>query len=387
MNRKIIIYNGCFELPDKDAASHRMFANARILRKLGYRVIIVGITESILNEKYVFREYEEFECFIVSGPKSNFEKLVLSNNFNMCKHIIDNEMINAVISYNYPSVAFLRLNKFCHSRGVKTFLDITEWYDARGSFFHKLLQKIEIDLRMRYAYYRADALIVISKYLNDFYSKHKMECLYLPSLVEKENDKWKFYTQEYMQDDICKLIYAGVPSATKDSLDIIIELLEHVYKRNNIKFKFEIIGITEEQYKNIYNKAIPRSIRKFINFYGKIAHTQVIKKVAQANFTLIVRKKCRVTDAGFPTKLAESLACGTPVIATDTSNIKDYIEEGSNGFIIDLSEYENCINKLNYILSLSNEKYIHMKKMSTEYTGLDINSYLIETEEFFANNL
>ena len=36
-----IIYIGGFELPDKNAAAHRVLGNAKILRELGYKVILI----------------------------------------------------------------------------------------------------------------------------------------------------------------------------------------------------------------------------------------------------------------------------------------------------------------------------------------------------------
>ena len=38
-----VLYVGGFELPDKNAAAHRVINNAKILRELGYRVIFCGV--------------------------------------------------------------------------------------------------------------------------------------------------------------------------------------------------------------------------------------------------------------------------------------------------------------------------------------------------------
>ena len=44
MPRRTILYVGGFELPDLNAAAQRVLANALILRDLGYRVGLVGVT-------------------------------------------------------------------------------------------------------------------------------------------------------------------------------------------------------------------------------------------------------------------------------------------------------------------------------------------------------
>ena len=42
MSLGTILYVGNFELPDKNAAAHRVVNNAKIFRELGYRVALLG---------------------------------------------------------------------------------------------------------------------------------------------------------------------------------------------------------------------------------------------------------------------------------------------------------------------------------------------------------
>jgi len=37
-----IIYYGPFQLPDKNAAAHRVINNAKLLRELGYETVFLG---------------------------------------------------------------------------------------------------------------------------------------------------------------------------------------------------------------------------------------------------------------------------------------------------------------------------------------------------------
>ncbi|MBS5797845.1 MAG: glycosyltransferase, partial [Dysgonomonas mossii] len=56
-------------------------------------------------------------------------------------------------------------------------------------------------------------------------------------------------------------------------------------------------------------------------------------------------------------KFSESISCGTPVITTNTSDIKDYLLEGENGYFIDIDDTQ----KMSYILTLSKEHINNMK--------------------------
>ena len=49
-NEGTILYIGCFELPDRNAAAHRVLNNAKIFRELGYNVVFAGVQNIKNNE-------------------------------------------------------------------------------------------------------------------------------------------------------------------------------------------------------------------------------------------------------------------------------------------------------------------------------------------------
>ena len=64
MAKGTIIYMGNFELPDKNAAAHRVMNNGKIFKDLGYRVAYLGVTRDesfagIKQSKYNPDIYEE----------------------------------------------------------------------------------------------------------------------------------------------------------------------------------------------------------------------------------------------------------------------------------------------------------------------------------------
>jgi glycosyltransferase involved in cell wall biosynthesis len=51
--------------------------------------------------------------------------------------------------------------------------------------------------------------------------------------------------------------------------------------------------------------------------------------------------------AGFPTKFVESISCGVPVIATNSSDLADYIDSGCrNGYIVETQKFEEAMNDI-----------------------------------------
>jgi glycosyltransferase involved in cell wall biosynthesis len=93
----------------------------------------------------------------------------------------------------------------------------------------------------------------------------------------------------------------------------------------------------------------PDRFAKRVRFLGRMEHRQVISLIKAADYSLIVREQNRVTLAGFPTKFVESISCGTPVIATDSSDLSEYIGAYNCGRIV---SFDNLKNDLEKILSL-----------------------------------
>lgn len=79
------------------------------------------------------------------------------------------------------------------------------------------------------------------------------------------------------------------------------------------------------------------------------------------DFSILLREKNRGTMAGFPTKIVESLSLGVPVITTETSDLKNYIQDGINGFIVDINDQIKLEDQLANIISMNKESITHMK--------------------------
>ncbi|HQM85931.1 MAG TPA: glycosyltransferase, partial [bacterium] len=79
------------------------------------------------------------------------------------------------------------------------------------------------------------------------------------------------------------------------------------------------------------------------------------------DFTILIRDDKRETRAGFPTKVSESISCGTPVITTKTSDLEDYIIEGKNGFFINIEPFEYSKDEFLEIMKMDKKRIFEMK--------------------------
>ena len=71
------------------------------------------------------------------------------------------------------------------------------------------------------------------------------------------------------------------------------------------------------------------------DFWAARPHAELPNLIAEADFTVLMRPNKRYTNAGFPTKLVESLASGVPVIANLTSDIGWAVRDGREGLKVD----------------------------------------------------
>ena len=326
------IYIGGFELPDKNAAAHRVLCNAKIIRDIGGDVVFVGVNRDP-DYKYNYtdcRQVNGFKAYAIPYPSNKKQWINYLTSEKPFLDIIKDERINTVIFYNFPAVAMRKISNYCNQNGIKCIADVTEWYSAkkRGiSYF--VFKGLDTSLRMRLFHKKMDAMIVISSYLERYY-RNCNNVILIPPLVDLTDNKWKRTIKEN-SGECLKLIYAGSP-VNKDRVDILIKALKLIERPCSV----EIVGITKEQYiKHFPEDKLFIENNKNIYFRGRVSHIETIEHIKNSDYACYFREKDRMTNAGFSTKFVESISCGTPVITNNTSDVLNYAKNHSNAIIVD----------------------------------------------------
>lgn len=366
---KSVLYIGGFELPDKNAAAQRVIANAQLLREMGFDVSFIGVSKDL-------------KCApeIVNGFTSNpvpYPTNIKQWALQILTFIKSQEIINRrpeyVVLYNFPSIASLKILNACHKHGIKVIHDLTEWESVEGFSPRELIKKIDICLRMHYCIKKMDGVIAISQFLYNYYKKYT-NCIIIPPTVDLANPKWQ-RDRILAHDSVIKLIYAGNAGlGQKDKLDLIINSL-----RQFPTLQFDIIGMTLKEYQKSFGK-VPSDITN-INFHGRVSHKKAVEAICKADFQVLIRENNLKNNAGFPSKFVESISCCTPVIATLTSNINDYLQNGRIGFIVSKEQPLEDVFKL--ILTLSKDQICAMKQACRSLTCFDYRNYKEEFSKIF----
>ncbi len=372
----VILYIGGFELPNKNAAAQRVLSNAKLFRDTGNEVVLIGLSKDAVKIEHF--TFEGFCCYNLPYPHSITQWYEYLLTIKWYESFLSSMSPNIVIAYNHPAIALNKLLLYNRKHRIITLSDCTEWYEPQGNLLFRLIKGWDVNHRMYNVHCKLDGIITISRYLDDFYKQRGMKTLLLPPLVDIHETKWQKESHNYDKD--IKLIYAGSPAGTKDRLDFMIESLNEVAMQGR-NFEFNIVGITEDEYRKVYLNGLAASIPDFVHFYGRIPHENVIEMLKNSDFQIFLRENHLANNAGFPTKFAETISAGTIVLTNPSSNIKDYMLEGVNSFELDLSSKMTLVNTLFNPLSLSKEEIKHRKdKIDTSI--FDYRKYTLETKDF-----
>lgn len=78
-----------------------------------------------------------------------------------------------------------------------------------------------------------------------------------------------------------------------------------------------------------------------IRHLGRLPRVDTLRRVSESTFTVLQRPgDRRFTQAGFPSKVAESLLLGFPVIANLTGDLNDFLHDLDNSVVLSGEDYQ-----------------------------------------------
>lgn len=401
--RNVILYIGAFELPDKNAAAHRVLSNAKLFQSLGYEVILVGRSRSNELSDGEIREAKypdiEFECWETAFPKNTvawFKQIISISNIQQIFHRRLQGRLFAVICYNYPAIAQLAAKRFANKLGGFGIADVTEWYQLlRVNKISALIKNFDTYLRMRVVNFLMDGLITTSPLLTKYYGKSYKSLAELPTLIDYKEPEDSVL--EATKTGLPKrLFFAGAifdPNAIssekgglKDRLDWVVELLSDAYDLE-ARFILEIFGVAKDEYLRIipHHIDIVEKMDDCLVFHGRQPRKLILKTLVHCDYSIFLRKEMRVVLAGFPTKFSESISYGTPVITNGLENILPYMKEEINSIRIEYTEKNKAASRLAEVLSWPKDRVQTMKENCLSMKQFHFNLYRDEVEAMFSD--
>ena len=382
-NKDFIVYVGNFDISNLNAAGKRVLNISKLLKKMGYKVVLIESTRKNGKKNKSIID-NDIELYSMDYPRNIFGWMHYKKRYNEVVNILDNYNIKYMFFYGAPTISLFvsKMLKYNKINEIISISDIVDWLKVKfKNPFVKLIKEID-NFYKRYLNKKMDGLIVISTYLQNYYKK--CETVLIPPLMEFNNSS---FVNKSSDSNIKKIYYAGSPfkkgrkniksNNLKDRIDIIVDLLMN----SNNNFYLDIYGITKEDFLNAFPRFKDKLLNN-INFLGIVSNDLIVEKISDYDFSILFRNNSREANAGFSTKIAESLSLFVPIITNDTSDIKKYIKNGKNGFIIDIFDEEKALNQLNSILNLASNDINEMKKYCRNNQVFDLNNYENDVKKF-----
>ena len=369
--KKTIVYMGNFGFPDRNASGKRVLGNCLMFQSLGYRAVCIGPGDGSTLA------CEGVCCHTIAVGNTD---RVLGNKWQEALNILERECENgnlyAVVLYGalFTQRENVSVVKWCKRNGVSVFYDHVDWFELNWhNPIRAVVRATNYLLQDKLVIPRCDGVICISNYLAEHHKNYGRRTVIIPPLSMEKLTACK----KRPEDAPIRFVYAGTTTDVarpvaqwKDRLDIMFGALVDAVEPDGRSFVFDIYGLTGEQYIRMFPDDLRDAGRKVLAqlgdrvvFHGMTPNAQVMQAVSEADFTVLIRDRKRSTMAGFPTKVSESISCGTPVICTDTSDLRDYIRNGHNGFVCEIDELAEVYRA---VLKMPDEELTAMKQACLE---------------------
>lgn len=357
-----------FELPESCANAKRVFSFAKMLRDNGVKVEMLGVTHKE-GEIDLSGKYDGFSYQMIYAPEMHGIKALKRT------HILEEKLtevlekfgssLDAVIISNVYFDFSRQLLSYSKKYRIPIFVNSVEWYDKNSDLFKGFSGKLRY-LQNRYAlihiHKKMRNIITISSLLGDYYSHRGCNTCTIPTLV----DMHEYSSLRKKSDGGLRIAYAGSP-AKKDYVVNAVRALCLLNDDERSGLTLHFYGATVDDFIKLgLTEPEIEATRESVVFHGRIPHAEVRYRVAEADFTVLLRPNKRYANAGFPTKVGESMACGTPVITNLTSDLSRYVIDGVTGIVCENESAEACARAFRRALSLPSKSIGKMAAASRE---------------------
>lgn len=376
--KKAIIYMGNFFYPDGNAAGKRVYGNVKVIEECGYIPIIFCFQKNQTN--YLEKTMVDGVATHTIPYSDGIKRLNNRKPYNAFKSVYQEYSaqyeISAVIMYT--TMGTFDLNRmiisYCKRNKVKTVYDFCDYFDViqKDNLFKYFIKSRDLKVLKQSVLEQCDGIIAISSFLRDFVHRDCPKTIIPPLSVTRCEEK-----EIIRHSDRITISYASYVSDKnrpvaewKDRIDLMIDIFHQLrinYHHEDFLLKFigfteaELIDMLPFELKEKYRKKIIE-LRDQIVFLGQCENRTAQNEIRDSDYTILLRDSKTSTNAGFPTKISESLSVGVPVITNLTSDIGDYVIDNVNGIVVPgPTSIEETIRIIDSAINEGNKKSLKLK--------------------------
>lgn len=376
--------------PEGDAGAVREHAFASILQDIGYTPIVISLGTST---NFKMKTYDGVSYYSLRYKTQNIVfralgRLLYNRNLNRILKKLDKSQIKGIMYVSGGINTLGYVVNFAKENSIQLYHDSVEWYSPEEF----------VDGEQNPAYKGNNILntrligkgwktIAISTYLYEHFKDRCDNAIRIPVIMNVSDIESNLKPSADSSDKI-KFVYAGSPGR-KDYLAEIISGFSMLSAVELKKVELHIVGVTVEQLVDICGAKLSdiEKLGQSLIAYGRLPREKTVEKVRMADFSLLLRDETlRYAKAGFPTKIVESLACGTPPMCNYSSDLSMYLVDGENAFIINGHNAQAVNVTLERILCLDKTRFdrIRVNARATAEKCFDYRNYKETVKSFFA---
>lgn len=361
----IITWN---KYPEEDAGAVRQHAFAKNLDELGYKPIIIGMGKTT---KFQQCKYDGVSYFSLRYASSNLLSRVLGRKFftlNLKKLIntMDPSQIKGILIVSGEKSTFSFVKKYAKKHQIQLYHDSVEWYSPCEFKAGEKDPAYRHNNNINTKYIDKDyKVIAISTLLEKHFTQKNITTIRIPVIMDVQNTFC-----EKKQNDTVQFLYAGSIGG-KDLIEEFIEAIGMLEDEKRKKVEFNILGITYENYMKLHKPIPDNVLEESVHFKGRVSRDVVQEYLKTTDFTVLLRPAGeRYANAGFPTKVVESLTNSTPVLCNITSDLGMYLKNEENAIILPDIDRKSCLCALKKILDMDKNDFASMR-VSARKTALE----------------
>lgn len=401
--KKAVIYTGNFLFPDGNAAGKRVWGNAKAIKAAGYEVICFcfrkenptfGLQKKICDDMPIYTiPYSRG----INRVNNLYPAVLFKRILSEVRKTYD---IDSVIMYGTLGTSGYNMSvvRTCKKQGIRLICDKVDLFDEphKNNLLRYWLKKRDLYVMDHKILPSCDKWIAVSDYLKKRMPDPEKTIIIPPLSVEVKSSKVGDVLQPTTFAYASMIAEKSIPvSEWKDRVDATIDVFYTLQQKNKVNdFRVCFIGFSCEQLleqfpenqRAEYQEKL-RTLENNVIFYGLMSNARAQEIISQADFTILLRDSKTCTNAGFPTKVSESLSLGVPVVANATSDIAMYVKDMVNGCIVPPpNDIEGIANRLIELISLSRAQKDYMRNNAVRINTFYYKEYIKRIAEFFGDN-
>ncbi len=368
VQRQILISKGLLAITNKCKVICRYGIHNKsieVLKEGLYEGIQYKYCSSIYrNSNFIIRNFNKFLGIIrelgvlITSKEKNHINVILS---------VRTSLFNTLF---YAIVAKLM--------GYKYIIDINEQpsaisYNKLDYLFSKIYESI--------IPYISDGIIIISKYLEQFYNskKHNVKLIRIPVICDikkinsftndKRSEKYFLYCASAAYSEVAKFVIDAFTPLTSN-LDLKLIL---------------ILSGSETEIDKVWNYIEQKKLLNQVAIYSKLDYKTLIEKFKGAIGLLIPLRETIQDRARFPHKIAEYSCCKVPIVTNNWGEIRYYFENNETALIASHYEVLEYTNLMKLLLENKHNAKISENAYNLAYRLFDFKQNGFKLQNFLKN--